>query len=246
MQASWLAVGVCKRDGNDNDTDCQNCDNIVNDSNSVTGRRLGDQTNADIMDLLQDPDQDVLLFYPSENALSLMDGLKKIHRRRFPSPKSVTNQGKSSDDDTKDPHRNIVILLFLDATWKYAQEMDKACTENGVYPPHMIRVRLTPSTDFSAIRDRNDGRNDGTLFQPRRFDIRAPPTPDHLCTAECIAWVLSIIERDMQIYHTLMKPLDLMVQKWRSFAQGKGDGNRDRRCKPKSEESVPVSGKSKE
>jgi len=121
-----------------------------------------------------------------------------------------------------------MVLLFLDATWKYAQEMDRACIKYGVYPPHMIRVRLDPTVDCGASLGSNEDRTAVTCvtanlltsqpqFQPRRFDIRTPPTPDHLCTAECIAWALSIVESDMGIYRTLMKPLDLMVQKWRSF-----------------------------
>ena len=45
-----------------------------------------------------------------------------------------------------------------------------------------------------------------------------PPTSNHLSTAECIAWVLSAIERKPHIYEVLMGPLDLMVEKWRSFS----------------------------
>lgn len=248
-------VNLSDRHGkNDDDGDGDSChsnNTIVSDFNVVIGRRFGDQTNEEIMNLVQDPDQDVILFYPSDDAVSLMDGLEIIRQRRFPSPQNTAHQGIDSDYDDR-PARKLdgsrIILLFFDATWKYAQEMDRACTENGVYPPHIIRVRLTPTTDCGANPDYNDGDNDRVVFQPRRFDIRAPPTLDHLSTAECIAWALSIVERNVDIYRTLMKPLDLMVQKWHSFAGGKGGGgdcDRLRRLsRSKSDENVPASEKS--
>ena len=56
-------------------------------------------------------------------------------------------------------------------------------------------------------------------FKVRRFDIRTPPSSNHLSTAECIAWAVSAIEEKPQIYETMMKPLDLMVEKWHSFSK---------------------------
>ena len=97
--------------------------------------------------------------------------------------------------------------------------MDRANMEYGCYPEHMLRVQLT----------KDDFDRDNTRFEPRRFDIRTPPTEQHLSTAECVAFVLSRIEDDNHlIYHTIMKPLDLMVQQWHSFS----DRNTKQRTKP--------------
>jgi DTW domain-containing protein YfiP len=105
-----------------------------------------------------------------------------------------------------------ITVVFLDATWKYAREMHMANESTGQYPSHMIRVALNPE-DWE--------------FQ-NRFDIRTPPSPNHLSTAECIAWIISAIEDNPALYDTLMRPLDLMVKKWHSYNQTKsftdGDG----------------------
>jgi DTW domain-containing protein YfiP len=107
-----------------------------------------------------------------------------------------------------------ITVVFLDATWKYAREMHMANESTGQYPSHMIRIALNPE-DWQ------------TQFQ-NRFDIRTPPSPNHLSTAECIAWVISVIEKNPLLYDTLMKPLDLMVEKWHSYNQKRsftdGDG----------------------
>lgn len=57
----------------------------------------------------------------------------------------------------------------------------------------------------------------------RRFDIRTPPSPDHLSTAECVASVLRELEGESNkdIFDLLMRPLDLMVSQWRSFKEQK-------------------------
>lgn len=98
--------------------------------------------------------------------------------------------------------------------------MDRANIEHDCYPKHMLRVKLTEQ-DFP------------TTFKPRRFDIRTPPTDQHLSTAECLAWVLSRIEDDdNRIYDAIMKPLDLMVRQWHSFSDRKTDAV-DRRSNKK-------------
>lgn len=97
-------------------------------------------------------------------------------------------------------------LLVLDATWKFSREMDMANIREKLYPSHMIRIALSKE-DFP------------TDFTPRRFDIRAPPSPDHLSTAESIAWVLTKLENKPSLYEQLMKPLDAMVKKWHSFSR---------------------------
>jgi hypothetical protein len=88
--------------------------------------------------------------------------------------------------------------------------MDRANVQNNCYPKHMLRVQLSEQ-DFDSS------------FKPRRFDIRTPPTDQHLSTAECLALVLSRIEHDEHriIYDTIMKPLDLMVRQWHSFSHRK-------------------------
>lgn len=62
----------------------------------------------------------------------------------------------------------------------------------------------------------------------RRFDIRTPPSPDHLSTAECIATVLREVEGESNkdIFDVLMRPLDLMVSQWRSFARRSKDNSK--------------------
>ena len=94
-------------------------------------------------------------------------------------------------------------ILVLDGTWKYAKEMDRASS----YPDRIQRIQLKPSSFAN--------------FRPGRFDIRTPPTPDHLSTAECIAWVVSRIEEDPALYERLLEPLDYMVAKWKSYDKKK-------------------------
>ena len=129
------------------------------------------------------------------------------------------------------PH---IIVIALDATWKYANEMDRANVQHGCYPKHgMRRVRLT-AVDFQHQLfqhqgDRQNGDEMKLQQYSSRFLIRTPPktkeaTDDHgdrkslvyLSTAECLSYVLARIEQNDNIYHTVMKPLDLMVQQWRS------------------------------
>jgi DTW domain-containing protein YfiP len=98
-------------------------------------------------------------------------------------------------------------------------------------------------------------------FVPRRFaHVRTPPNDDCLSTAECIAWVISAIEETFSekaqlaqqqqqyvipitntiltattsesIYDTLMKPLDLMNEQWKSFTENHG-GDKVRRISGK-------------
>lgn len=98
----------------------------------------------------------------------------------------------------------------------------------------MIRVHLEIPGDFLSESKGNDMQDEVistsiTLlqhqhqqqqhFQPRRFDIRSPPSAEHLSTAEALAKSLSRIEDDDNfIYNTIMKPLDLMVRQWHGFA----------------------------
>jgi len=175
------------------------------------------------MKLLQDSNRDLLLFYPSVDAISLKDALKLIKQRRSEANASSlssdishrNNSYSSTRRSTTEQKERTITLLFLDATWKYAQEMDKSCTQYDMYPSHMIRVKLDPIKDADGMFVVG-GTNVATIsqFQPGRFSIRTPPTPKHLSTTECIAWVVSIVEENRGIYDTLMRPLDLMVKCW--------------------------------
>jgi hypothetical protein len=97
-----------------------------------------------------------------------------------------------------------------------AQEQQQ-CLKNDRSCNHLD---TTPSTSDTTIR--------------HRFAIRTPPKPKtttttttatvkdltnivYLSTAECLAYVLARIEQNEVIYHTIMKPLDLMVQQWQSY-----------------------------
>lgn len=93
-----------------------------------------------------------------------------------------------------------VTLVFLDATWQFAREMYAAST----VPRHVQLVQLA-AEDYPS------------LSVPRRFCIRTPPSPHHLSTAECLAWVVSKVEQDASMYETIMRPLDAMVGHWQSF-----------------------------
>ena len=106
-----------------------------------------------------------------------------------------------------------ITLFFIDSTWKYAKEMLKAGLKHKIWPSHMINVKLT-GDDFKPG------------FQPRRFDIRTPPSLDQLSTAECIAHSLRLVEGRDDVFDTLMKPLDLMVQQWHSFFDEESNGAR--------------------
>ena len=94
--------------------------------------------------------------------------------------------------------------------------MDKANAQNHLYPPNLQRVQLTERDDLQTILQSH----------PRRFDIRTPPSPCHLSTAECLAWVVARVEDDPTLYDTFMKPLDCMVQKWRDAQKGNAKGKR--------------------
>lgn len=100
-----------------------------------------------------------------------------------------------------------VTLIVLDATWEYAKQMNNANESTHQYPAHLQRVKLDP--------------NEIPNFKPRRFSIRSPPAKDYLSTAESLSFCVSMIEKRPDIYETIMKPLDLMVSQWESFANRK-------------------------
>ena len=249
------------------------------------GRRLGDQVDPPIRSLLQET-HNVLLLYPFRSDVkTLSEGVEELRKRRLgrrngnsknATPEcevttpTTTNAAKSqqkSDTDDK------ITLVFIDATWKYAKEMVQANDTMNLWPPDLVRVKLSPrclnynapnhgknkrSSSNSCI-NRNQHRKksayiaseamkstltfttSSTLaekaeddesalksnrdpilpegYKPRRFDIRTPPSENHLSTAECIAWVVSYIENNPTLYTDIMKPLDSMVSQWHFFMQ---------------------------
>lgn len=158
------------------------------------------------MHMFNDSTNPVWLVYPHPEAISLDEALEELRR----DCNTSTSQQQQGDV--------VVTLVFLDATWKFAKEMDQANKDH--YPRHnhhhnFKRVQLSAATDLKELLF-HSGRS-----KAKRFDIRTPPSADHLSTAECLAWIVSKIEQEPEIYETLMKPLDLAVEQWHSFRLGK-------------------------
>ena len=157
-----------------------------------------------------------MLVYPSDDAISLTEALQQIRERN-----NVTTANGG--------HHDKITIVFLDATWKYAREMYKA--NESQLSKNVIKVALKQE-DWSLFMETSE-------FKPARFDIRTPPSPNHLSTAECIAWIVSTIENDPSHYDTIMKPLDLMVEQWHSFSNRgtfsftNGDGSIDEATRDK-------------
>ena len=136
------------------------------------------------------PERDVWLVYPHAQAIPLG---KALAERRQKSQSTSLGRGT----------QRALTLIFLDAAWKFAAEMERA----SQFPPHVQYVCLD-ADDLQGIK-------------PKRFDIRTPPSPEHLSTAECLALVVSRVEDNPEIYATIIKPLDLMVSQWHAFADQK-------------------------
>jgi DTW domain-containing protein YfiP len=154
----------------------------------VESRRLGDTTDPSFLQRLHDPSNAVWLLYPCKSAISLSRAIQQLNNI---DSNNITNNNNSIK----------VTLLFLDATWKYAKEMNVYNTQRTYYPHHLQCVQLD-GEDFARC-------------QPGRFEIRTPPGDEYMSTAECVAWVLARVEDDMTIYDTIVKPMDLMVAQWR-------------------------------
>lgn len=201
---------------------------------TIVHRRLGDEVDPEIMAIINDPNRDILLLFPSDDAVSLDEGMNEIERRRKErEEKSVNrNAGHTSNDDVGTIKHEKIVVMFLDATWKYAQEMERANTKGNWWPKNIIRVKLSPPSQSKKMLDDGEqgvapntcsdpGETTATNFpieyKPQRFNIRTPPSSGHLSTAECLAWVCAAIEDDPLIYETLMRPLDFMVERWKSF-----------------------------
>mmetsp|Transcript_8122 Transcript_8122/g.12148 ORF Transcript_8122/g.12148 Transcript_8122/m.12148 type:complete len:428 (-) Transcript_8122:510-1793(-) len=259
----------------------------------VVKKRLGKDVPTYIMKMLKSEEEDVVLLYPGKDAVSLKEGLEIIEQRRkerddkkkqqqqkeeeeskeentkeSEEKDAEENDAPSSKDETKEKKKKKkMTLVFLDATWKYAREMEKFNTSMNYWKKDIVRVKLDPVNDVAADKTNNqtfnkqeddkttlnedddeskaaapaDEQKDTTTssnnsnsttnttksyqpksYTPNRFHIRTPPSSQHLSTAECIAWMVSIVENKPELYDTLMKPLDLMVEKWSSFTNNRG------------------------
>lgn len=234
------------------------------------GRRLGDQIPESVHDLLRPPNLPFLIFpqtpidaplqqqqqQQGANSSALQTGTTTAtvttDAPTFADPMSVkeAKQLVESWRTTLSPADNgKVVLLSLDATWKYAKEMHLANIKGGHYPPNLHRLAIVKE-DLPLT------------FQPRRFDIRTTPTNTHkrkgnssdvgsgtdndnssssdnencwMCTAECLAWIASELHKDDQpnndIYNIIMKPIDYMVQQWHSFINENRELNAERKRK---------------
>lgn len=168
----------------------------------IVGRWLGEGiVDYNIWKLLNDPNEPLFIFFPLvDHAVSLQDALL-ARKHNVHQPVLSTNQAERTASTT-----TKINLLFIDATWKYAKEMNAKTVQNGGWPKHAVYIRIHPSTDYSD-----------NSFKPLRFDIRTPPSRDHLSTAECIAHALRVVEESNELFNALMKPLDLMVHQWHSL-----------------------------
>ena len=189
---------------------------------TIVARRLGVYCDDDVMGLLRDPNEVAVLVFPHEDALELEDGLRLAEGRCKSNNIDISNDAKEE--------KKKMTLIFIDATWKYAKEMEKCTDSDNQWPENLIRVRITPPSSTSTSSKVNlDGSDDDdgwktpsltttttttTPFIERRFRIRTPPSSNHLCTAESIAWIVSRVERNPVIYESIMTALDYMVSVW--------------------------------
>jgi hypothetical protein len=243
------------------------------DLHLCVGRRLGEDIPSEIMQKIHGQRYQTVLVFPRLKTDDDDEGTHKNHAdgRKILSLNDLIEKMNSEhqfkwDDSQKDnPQEEVmrageatrfkdtkrkVLLLVLDATWKYAREMHIANKKYRQYPPNMLQVALEKE-DLEMDGDNN-------IFRPRRFEIRAKVSATGgkraaneedtkttwISTAECIAWIVSRLEEELfcdekedsitgaaivrpneesfakcrhHIYKTLMKPLDVMVAKWRAF-----------------------------
>ena len=192
-------------------------------------RRFESSLPQGLLQALHDDSHPCLLLFPGPGAVSLNRAMELVREhyqeRTVPNnPSQVGNDPTRSNPtksipqlDGKDegapngcsPVARKINVVVLDATWGYAAEMDKANTRRGLYPNHMIRVEL----------GEDQATPDG--YKPCRYAIRRPPKPGYLSTAECVAWVLSVIEEDPSLYSVLVRPLDVQTMRWQSCAEQK-------------------------
>ena len=188
---------------------------------TIVGRRIGDKSDEAVLKLLNDPNEVVVLVFPHPNAMDLEEGLVLAESKIKDNNQHQEGKTNTSHSDKK------ITLIFIDASWMHAKEMDNKTEAAGEWPKNLIRVQLTPST--SSTNNQEETSNDSKpAFIQRRFQIRAPPSPDHLSTAECLAWIASRVEHNSEIYESILKVLDYMVELWRGFTSS-NDGDEKRK-----------------
>jgi len=196
---------------------------------TVTMRRFGEYTDASVMNILRDPNEVIVLVFPHKNAMDLEEGIQLAEKRC---------EYDSIDNDTEEQkQQKKMTLIFIDATWKHAREMEQASSVE--WPKNLIRVQLKPSksnvkeggSDQSSNIEVNS--KEGPAFVERRFQIRTPPSPDHLSTAECLAWIVSRVENNPRIYQSITKALDYMVAIWQQVREEAASSNTRKKKKNK-------------
>ena len=212
---------------------------------TIVMRRFGEYTDANVMQILHDPNEVIVLVFPQKDALDLEEGIRLAEERcgfindtekKYEIHASGQTKTIETNDDVQIPKNKKMTLIFIDATWKHAREMEAASSVE--WPENLIRVQLKPSgsnsSEFSGQRNHDEGdnaiaeisTNEGQNFIERRFQIRTPPSPDHLSTAECLAWIASRVEHNPDIYQGIMKTLDYMVKTWEQFTEKSTSDNR--------------------
>lgn len=168
------------------------------DSSSLAlcvGRKFGkEHMDPKVSKLLEPPNLPILFFPPEKdetNVYSLSEAKQVL-----------------SENPPEQPGK--VVIIALDATWKYAKEMHRANVKDNLYPSNLMRVCLQPS-DFPDD------------WKSGRFNIRTTPEEGggegFMSTVECLAWAASELDDCRELFGKLMKPLDLMVSKWNAFVQ---------------------------
>ena len=173
------------------------------------GRRLGDQIPETIQAWLRPPHLPILIFPKLPEERDDLLSKKVLNLSEIQNKISEWQQkGHTLTKESTSLGTPKVVLLVLDATWKYAKEMHRA---NAIhYPSHMLRMSLDGEDDLP--RD----------FQPRRFELRTTPQRDEsssgwMSTAECVSWIVSKLENQPAIYHATIQVLDAAVLQHRSF-----------------------------
>ena len=207
---------------------------------TIVMRRFGEYTDPNVMQILHDPNEVIVLVFPHKDALDLEEGIRLAEERcGFINDAEKKNESQDSGqtetihtkDDVQISKNKKMTIIFIDATWKHAREMEAASSVE--WPENLIRVQLKPS-EVSGQRNHDEGDNakaetstsEGPNFIERRFQIRTPPSPDHLSTAECLAWIASRVEHNPDIYQGIMKTLDYMVKTWEQFTEKSTSDNR--------------------
>ncbi|KAL3805114.1 hypothetical protein HJC23_003342 [Cyclotella cryptica] len=208
---------------------------------TIVGRSLQPHRDAAILDLLSDPEQVVVVVFPHRNAMELERGIRLAEER---CGTMATSDNDDNDEECEgsvkaETTKKKITLVFIDATWKHAREMEAKLSKSVECCRHWIRVQLVPTVaggggdarvpvvvDYKQSSTLTETTKDASLrtttvtttthpFVPRRFQIRAPPSPNHLSTAECLAWVASRVERNPVILERIRHVLDYMVFLWR-------------------------------